>query len=193
MTDTKEKILKTAAVLFYSKGYVNTGVEEIITICEIKKPTLYYYFKSKTDLGLAYLDYKETEFLGVLKRLGEKTETADKFFSAWTILVKRAAREGNFHGCPFSSFAAQLRLEDRPVFEEKLHSIKKNWLDTVRYVLENKLPEKRKAAHLKDMQYAASEAMVVYVGASMLYRMTGQTEFLNAMGSQFAQIAHKIN
>ncbi len=192
MTDTKEKILKTAAALFYSKGYVNTGVEEIITLCEIKKPTLYYYFKSKTDLGLAYLDYKETEFLGVLKRLGEKTKTADKFFSAWTVLVKRAAREQNFHGCPFSSFAAQLRLEDRPVFEEKLHSIKKNWLDTVRSVLENKLPEKKKAAHLKDMQSAASEAMVVYVGASMLYRMTGQTEFLNAMGSQFAQIADKV-
>ena len=189
MTDTKTKILETASELFYSKGYVNTGVEEIITLCQIKKPTLYYYFKSKTDLGLAYLESKETEFIGVLIKLGQRTKTAHEFFAAWTTLVKRSARENNFHGCPFSSFAAQLKQEDRPAFEDKLNSIKGNWLNTVKSILEDRLSAKKKRT---DMTEAASEAMVVFVGASMLYRMTGQMEFLNAMGSQFEKIADKV-
>lgn len=189
MTSTKDRILDTASELFYSKGYVNTGLEEIINLCEIKKPTLYYYFKSKADLGLAYLEAKEEEFIGVLIKLGNKTKTAQEFFSAWTTLVKRSAREKNFHGCPFSSFAAQLKQEDKPFFEDKLNSIKTNWLNTVRSILEKNFPNRKKTA---DMQEAASEAMVVFVGASMLYRMTGQTEFLNAMGVQFQQIADRI-
>ncbi|HNH07000.1 MAG TPA: hypothetical protein PK683_00750, partial [Leptospiraceae bacterium] len=64
-----------------------------------------------------------------------------------------------------------------------------NWLNTVKSILEDRLSAKKKRT---DMTEAASEAMVVFVGASMLYRMTGQMEFLNAMGSQFEKIADKV-
>lgn len=188
---TKDKILRAASDLFYSKGYVNTGVEEIISSCNSKKPTLYYYYKSKSDLGLAYLDFKETEFIGILERLGERSETVHDFFSSWTIQVKRAAREKNFHGCPFSSFAAQLSLEDKPLFEPKLHRIKKHWLETVSSILEKKASKKRKKDS-RDYSSVAMEVMVVYVGASNLFRMTGQAEFLNAMGKQFENIADRF-
>lgn len=48
--DNRERILECALSLFYQKGYDAVGVQEIVTLAGITKPTLYYYFKSKYGL-----------------------------------------------------------------------------------------------------------------------------------------------
>lgn len=53
--DNREKILECALNLFYQKGYDAVGVQEIVTLAGITKPTLYYYFKSKYGLLEALL------------------------------------------------------------------------------------------------------------------------------------------
>lgn len=53
--DNKERILECALSLFYQKGYDAVGVQEIVTLAGITKPTLYYYFKSKYGLLEALL------------------------------------------------------------------------------------------------------------------------------------------
>lgn len=45
--DNKEIILNCALELFSKKGYEAVSVQEIVTIANITKPTLYYYYKSK--------------------------------------------------------------------------------------------------------------------------------------------------
>ncbi|WP_167884400.1 TetR/AcrR family transcriptional regulator [Leptospira ilyithenensis] len=187
--NTKERILDSAADLFYSKGYVNTGVEEIITSCDIKKPSLYYHFESKAALGLAYLDFKEKEFLGILDRLSERAESLSDFFTNWTTLIERAARAKKYYGCPFGSFASQLPTQDRNVFESKLRLIKKHWLATVISVLK-KHSSKRKNSS-EDHGKLALEVMVIYEGAASLYRMSGEIEFIHMMRKQFEQIAKR--
>ncbi len=188
---TKEKILNIAAELFYKNGFVNTGVEEIILACECKKPTLYYHFKSKSDLGLAYLDFKEVEFLKNLTRLSERSSNVFEFFASWTKLTLRGAKDKKFHGCPFTAFAAQMNFEDKAIFEKKLHSVKEKWLAKVSSILEEKTRSKKKRDNI-DFQGLAVEAMVAYVGGSNLYRMTGQVDFISAMGKQFESIARKL-
>ncbi|MCX7998193.1 MAG: TetR/AcrR family transcriptional regulator [Leptospiraceae bacterium] len=47
--------------LFYKNSYSNTGILEILKICNLTKPTLYYHFGSKTGLGLAYLGKMKEE------------------------------------------------------------------------------------------------------------------------------------
>jgi len=46
----KNEILDTAQNLFYSRGYDNTSVADVINTIGIAKGTFYHYFKSKTDL-----------------------------------------------------------------------------------------------------------------------------------------------
>lgn len=53
--DNREKILECALNLFYQKGYDAVGVQEIVTLAGITKPTMYYYFKSKYGLLEALL------------------------------------------------------------------------------------------------------------------------------------------
>lgn len=48
--ENRTNILQNALKLFSSKGYENTGVQEICQVSEITKPTLYYYFGNKVGI-----------------------------------------------------------------------------------------------------------------------------------------------
>jgi AcrR family transcriptional regulator len=48
--DTKDKILQESLKLFSSKGYSGTSMNEIAEIVGIKKPSLYFHFKSKAEI-----------------------------------------------------------------------------------------------------------------------------------------------
>lgn len=51
--NTKDKIIKTANVLFSEKGFDGTSVNDIARVAKVNKPLIYYHFGSKDEL----LDY----------------------------------------------------------------------------------------------------------------------------------------
>lgn len=61
--DNKLLLLECAKDLFYSKGYDAVGVQEIVECAGLTKPTLYYYFGSKSGLLHSLLEVKCKEFL----------------------------------------------------------------------------------------------------------------------------------
>ncbi len=66
---TKSKIVKAAWKLFYTNGYDNTTVDDIITASKTSKGTFYHYFKGKDALlsSLSYLfDQKYEELNAVI-------------------------------------------------------------------------------------------------------------------------------
>lgn len=69
---THRHIIKTASRLFYDKGYNLTGINEIIAEAGIAKATLYSHFRSKEDLCLAYLDYRDDTLLRELAAFVEQ-------------------------------------------------------------------------------------------------------------------------
>ena len=48
--DTRERILDTAARLFYAQGYNSTGINQVIKEANVAKASLYQHFPSKEDL-----------------------------------------------------------------------------------------------------------------------------------------------
>ncbi len=67
MTDTKEKILKSALKLFSQKGYLRTTTKEIAKEAQVAEVTLFRYFTSKEALFIDVL--KNQSFLPTLKDL----------------------------------------------------------------------------------------------------------------------------
>ena len=61
--DNREMLLDTALSLFYEKGYDAVGVQEIVDLAGVTKPTLYYYFGSKRGLleALLYCYFESIE------------------------------------------------------------------------------------------------------------------------------------
>lgn len=65
---TEKHILKTATRLFSEKGFDAVGVQEIVDKSGITKPTLYYYFKSKTGLLESIINQNESVHIQILEK-----------------------------------------------------------------------------------------------------------------------------
>lgn len=52
----RSRILTTAAVRFWGRGYHATRVEDILAECDIPKGSFHYYFKSKRELAAEVID-----------------------------------------------------------------------------------------------------------------------------------------
>jgi len=49
-TNSKETLLECALTLFSQKGYESAGINEIVQMAGVTKPTLYYFFHSKEGI-----------------------------------------------------------------------------------------------------------------------------------------------
>lgn len=62
----RAEILDVASRLFYEQGYHQTGVQQIIAEAGAAKGTFYTHFKSKEELGLAWLSARHVTWNGWL-------------------------------------------------------------------------------------------------------------------------------
>jgi len=58
----KEIILEHAEKIFFAKRYAEINLDQLAHDLNIKKPTLYYYFKNKQTIFLDVLDYSQKKF-----------------------------------------------------------------------------------------------------------------------------------
>lgn len=110
MASTREQILEVAGRLIHVRGFHNTSVEDILRESGVGKGNLYYYFKSKDELGYAALDR-------VLERIQE--DVLERLFAGdtdpWTQLeyfldypVEQVRRQGGVGGCPLGNLALEM-------------------------------------------------------------------------------------
>lgn len=64
----RDVILKSTR-LFYYQGYVNTGINEILKVCNIPKGSFYYYFKNKEDLLNEVIDLHLKNLLNIFDEI----------------------------------------------------------------------------------------------------------------------------
>ena len=95
----KEHIIKTASDLFYQNGYNLTGINEIIKEAGIAKATLYNHFKSKEDICIAYLKYKNDNFIQDLKKYISNKETGKKQILSLFDYLNQFYKQKDFNGC----------------------------------------------------------------------------------------------
>ena len=110
MTSTREQILDAAGRLIHKRGFHNTSVEDILRESGVGKGNLYYYFKSKDELGFAALDR-------TLDHIRE--DVLERVFAPgldpWTQLegfleypVEQSRRDGCMGGCPLGNLALEM-------------------------------------------------------------------------------------
>ena len=95
----KQRIIETASHLFYQNGYNLTGINEIIKESNIAKATLYNHFKSKEDICLAYLKYKDSTLQQELRAFIDNTPKGQKRLLAFFDFLKAFFEDKDFNGC----------------------------------------------------------------------------------------------
>lgn len=103
----RERLIKTATTLFHEKGYADVSLYDIAAAADMQQGNIYYYFKTKHDLGIAVLDgWREMVggFLRELQELQDPRERMVGFFKKSGELFKMYAR----WGCPIAGLSDDL-------------------------------------------------------------------------------------
>jgi len=108
-TQSKERILTAAKELFLSRGYGATTVDAICEKAELTKGSVYYFFDSKEDLGLAVLDWSIRRGTQMLAG-GPYVQMVDPVEKAFAFLkhLEKCSPELWNGGCLLGSFAMEL-------------------------------------------------------------------------------------
>jgi AcrR family transcriptional regulator len=109
-TQTRDRLVEAARVLFWEQGYTATGIADILESAGVRSGSLYYFFPTKEDLLLAVLEqYKELLWPVVVQPVFDRV--ADPIERIFGILdgYRRhlVAAEYQF-GCPIGNLALEL-------------------------------------------------------------------------------------
>ena len=96
--DNRGVILQCALDLFYRRGYDAAGVQEIVEMAGITKPTMYYYFKSKLGLLEALIEEKgEVLIHNILEVQNRNLKFEEQLYELAKVYLDFGRRERQFY------------------------------------------------------------------------------------------------
>mgnify|MGYP000845778039 CR=1 FL=1 len=150
----KNNVIIESAKLFYYKGYKNTGLTDILTVCNIPKGSFYYYFKKgKEELLTHVIEYHTENLIHFFNNTVDDLSIykLKTFFFQYLTNVENNLFHG---GSPLGNLANELGDINENIRKEISNSYRKieprfsYFLTT----LQNAYPEKYK--HIKPEIYA---------------------------------------
>src|ERR1700757_543136 len=125
----RQRILDTAADLFYREGINATGVERLATESSVSKRTLYQHFPSKTAVVEEYLRGMEQRVSNPIQWRPQAAEQTprERLLALFDIPTAGAAP---VRGCPFHNAAVEA-AGAMPGVQSIVRSTKRNFIDGV--------------------------------------------------------------
>jgi AcrR family transcriptional regulator len=155
----RERILMTAAALFYKDGYRAVGVDRVIADSGVAKATFYKHFPSKDELIVAWVSRAEKFSSEAFAMAGEK----EPLFAYVDKAIKTAGSPDCL-GCTFQGTAAE--------FHDPLHPAHAASIRVKQNVLKH-LEELAKRQGLADPKKAAEIVFLLVEGVWASVRMFG--------------------
>ncbi len=163
----RDRIIKTAADLFYRQGYRATGINEIIDKADVAKATFYAHFPTKDALCLVYLEERnERETAEILAYVKTKRTPLSRFLAVIESLEPWAV-ESDFRGCGFLNMVPEVPDVGSPLRHEgKRHYDR---IETLVRGLAQELvrSDEKKYGHL-DVKALSNDYMTLFAGAIAL-------------------------
>lgn len=156
-SSVKQNIIETAAKLFYRNGYNLTGINEIIREAGVAKATLYNHFKSKDDLCIAYLQYKNVDFLIAVEKYTKESEAG--IVSLFDFLIEFYESDA-FNGCWCINTISELP-KDNVEIRKEIQIQKGQFLTLIEKLVERNL----NSAHGHMAGILAKQIYLLYEGA----------------------------
>lgn len=110
-TDKRERLLDAARDLIHEHGFAKTTLADIAAASGVPLGNVYYYFRTKEDIGAAVIAEHRQRFQGLFEewnRLPDPLQRLDMFLNL--LLGKRDSLAE--HGCPLGSLLQELNKAD---------------------------------------------------------------------------------
>jgi AcrR family transcriptional regulator len=131
-----DKILDTAERLFYTQGYGNTGINQVIEEADIAKASLYKHFETKTDLLIAYIRRTHERWLnGLVIAIDKVPDPRGKLLAIFDYQMERQ-KIRQCGGCPFVKANDEAGMDEPRILTE-IQSIKRNTKKFIKKLVAN--------------------------------------------------------
>ena len=158
---TRQAIIQKGAKLIHSRGFVNTGIQEIITAAGVPKGSFYFYFKNKDDFGAGVIDhfsdlviswfekYSQDHTLPPLARLERFFDDSNRFYE----------KIGFTCGCPIGNLSQEMSDLSEPM-RNKLSEA----YGRIRSIMKNCIAEAKEQVAISSKEDAEELAVFVLNG-----------------------------
>ena len=159
-SEVRNRIIETASFLFYRNGYNLTGINEIISEAGIAKATLYSHFKSKEDICLAYLKFKNDTFLSDIEKFCRSRQKGRNQLLAIFDFLLLFFKDRDFNGCWCIRTVSEIPKDDHKIRDE-IQEQKTSLIELIGKLLEDNALEKSR----KEIGLLARQIYLLYESA----------------------------
>ncbi len=106
VSEPRERLLATAADLFYRDGIHSVGVDRIVAAANVTRATFYRHFPGKEDLVNAYLNLEDATIRGFFANIPEGA-TPEQILEGIIEGIANDITYNHTRGCPFINAAAE--------------------------------------------------------------------------------------
>jgi AcrR family transcriptional regulator len=111
----RERVLDTAAELFYQEGVRAVGVDLVVERSGVAKTSLYRHFATKDDLVAAVLERDDVNYWDAWDRIAKRHRNAPRDeLKAHLQWIARDIATPKYRGCPFLNVATEFPAPDHP-------------------------------------------------------------------------------
>jgi len=172
----RNRILHTAARLFYARGLVATGIDTITAEAQVAKMSLYNNFASKEELELAYIAARHQELLEFYhQRLAQASDPLGRVLAMFDAYIDHASQpyQDGFRGCGLLNAAAEFPVNSTG--RQMIHDYKQH--------IQDLLLAELKAAMIENSPDMAAHLAFLLEGAMVRAGLQGTIEHLRTARS----------
>jgi AcrR family transcriptional regulator len=115
--DKRSRLIDTAASLTYRQGFGNTALADIAREAEVPLGNVYYYFKTKAEIGEAIIARRVAQFQA-LRREWERSESPKDRLVAFIQMTVESRDALAQSGCPVGSLCSELHKDGGDLAKE---------------------------------------------------------------------------
>jgi AcrR family transcriptional regulator len=109
-TSVRTRLIEAAANLAHQHGFGNTRLADIAKAAKVPPGNLYYYFKTKEEIGEAIVERRLSELQAAQQELGKVATPRERLCRFVLISIEQREMLAQ-HGCPIGSFCSELNKE----------------------------------------------------------------------------------
>jgi TetR/AcrR family transcriptional regulator, transcriptional repressor for nem operon len=113
-SDNRTRLVHAAMMKAYRKGFDRTALADIAREAGIPPGNVYYYFKTKDEIGEALVERRLTRLKGLLRGLDALPTPAERLLGFVQIKVEER-KELARSGCPVGTLCSELHKDRGPV------------------------------------------------------------------------------
>ena len=106
-TNNRIRLLRAAEKVTYQHGFANTALADIARESKVPLGNIYYYFKTKDQIGNAIIQLRVTRFLKLLSELDKAESPKERLCGFVEIKIKNRESLAR-SGCPVGTLCSEL-------------------------------------------------------------------------------------